>query len=86
MENDRPTEDHLESEFKWFKEHLLDLQQKHPKGGHVVVKDGQSFGVWETRHEALTNGLNEYGNVPFLVRSIHEEGAYEVQFSTKSTC
>lgn len=75
----------LESEFQWFKDHLEQLQSEYPKGGHVVVKDQKPLGVWESRHEALSNGLKTFGNVPFLVRSIYDSGAYQVHFSTKSS-
>ncbi|GAB5539859.1 MAG: hypothetical protein Salg2KO_19620 [Salibacteraceae bacterium] len=71
----------LQSEFEYFKSVVSDLRQKHPQGGHVVIKDQEVHGVWESRNKALEEGLERFGNVVFLVRSLEDEPVHHLNFS-----
>lgn len=63
----------LEKELEIFKGKQPELKEKYPKGGFVVIKGEQVFGVWENRNDALKEGIKKFGNVPFLVRNINED-------------
>ena len=63
----------LEKELVVFKEKQAELKKSHPNGGYVVINDEEVLGVWETRNDALKEGLKAFGNVPFLVRNIDED-------------
>jgi len=62
----------FEKEIKKFKEIQDHLRTEHPGGGFVVIKDDEVFGVWNDRLDALKEGVEKYGNVPFLVKDIME--------------
>ncbi|MFZ9847402.1 MAG: hypothetical protein ACO3EE_04555 [Flavobacteriales bacterium] len=49
------------------------LKKENPFGGYVVIFNNETLGIWKERSEALQNGLQKYGNAPFLVKSIFEE-------------
>jgi hypothetical protein len=63
----------LEIELKIFEESKAQLKVENPSGGFVVIKDEKILGVWNDRQDALRAGIKEYGNVPFLVKSISDE-------------
>ena len=63
----------LEKELAVFKKQQADLKKSHPNGGFVVINNGEILGVWETRNDALKEGMKAFGNVPFLVRNIDED-------------
>lgn len=64
----------LETEMKKYQEVKAALQVQHPDGGFVVIKDEEVYGVWQTRTDALKEGIEKYGNVQFLVKDIMESG------------
>jgi len=57
--------DHLSS----IRERLL---KENPEGGFAVLREDEFLGDWPNRPEALRAGLQHFGNVPFLVKEIHE--------------
>ncbi len=63
----------FEQELKTLKENLPSLKQVNPQGGFVVIKDKEILGVWLNRQDALKQGIEKYGNQPFLVRDINEQ-------------
>jgi hypothetical protein len=75
----------LEKNYEWFKLHQSEINSTHPNGGHVLIWECELVGVWESRSKALAEGIRKLGNVPFLVRSLHEEDAHQVNFSVKAT-
>jgi hypothetical protein len=62
----------LEKELETFKIKKAELLLQNPNGGFVVIKDDKVLGVWQSRMDALKFGIEEFGNVPFLVKSITE--------------
>jgi len=74
----------LKKEFAYFNRVKSELRHQHPNGGHALIKDEQVLGVWKTRNEALAAGIEQFGNVVFLVRSIEDEPAHHVNFSFNS--
>ena len=60
----------LEKELKVYEDNKARLRQDNPSGGFVVIKDDNILGVWNNRQDALTAGIKEFGNVPFLVKEI----------------
>jgi len=62
----------LDKELETFKSKKAELMLQHPNGGFVVIKDEEILGVWESRMDALKAGIEKFGNVPFLVKSINE--------------
>ena len=62
----------LEQEIKIFEDNKAKLKEDYPSGGFVVIKGEKILGVWNDRQDALKAGIEEYGNVPFLVRDILE--------------
>lgn len=40
------------------------------KGKFVLIKDSQIVGVYTSSEDALTAGLQKFGNVPFLIKEI----------------
>lgn len=73
--------DSLQKEFDYFNQVVGQLKKDYPHGGFAVVKDQHLLGVWKTRNEALAKGLEKFGDVVFLVRSIEESEAHKVNFS-----
>lgn len=74
----------LEQDFVWFQENQDQFQQQHPTGGHIVIKNKTVLGVWPTRNEALKEGINEFGYVSFLVRSIFDQKISAVNYTVNS--
>lgn len=70
----------LEKELDTFSKVKAVLQAQNPSGGFVVIKGDEVLGVWESRADALKYGIEKYGNVPFLVKSILEND-FAVNFS-----
>jgi hypothetical protein len=64
----------LEKELKIFEENKEHLKKENPSGGFVVIKDEEILGVWRNRQDALKSGIEKYGNVTFLVKSISDLG------------
>ena len=61
----------LEQELKTYQEHKSDLVGK-SKGKFVLIKGDQIIEVFENRFDAIRNGYERFGNVPFLVKQIRE--------------
>lgn len=62
----------LDKEFETFEKAKVNLQKKY-SDGFVVIKGTKVIGVYHSRVDALTIGINKWGNVPFLIRNIYEE-------------
>lgn len=60
----------FEKELNTFKKNRSELIQKNPDGGFVVINGENILGVWASRIDALKFGIEEYGNVSFLVKNI----------------
>jgi hypothetical protein len=71
----------LEKELRIFNENKAKLKEANPSGGYVVIKDEKILGVWNDRQDALRAGIQEYGNVPFLVKDIGESDSRINSFS-----
>ena len=63
----------FEKELEKFKEIQDHLKTENPNGGFVVIKDDEVLGVWNDRMDALKEGIEKYGDVPFLVKDISED-------------
>lgn len=63
----------FERELKKFKEIQDHLKAENPNGGFVVINGEEVLGIWNDRLDALKQGIEKYGNVPFLVRDIKDE-------------
>lgn len=60
----------LEKELEVFNDVRNNLIAENPSGGYVVIKGDEVLGVWLSRVDALKQGIEKYGNVPFLVKNI----------------
>jgi len=65
----------FEKEFKTLKEHSQQLKLENPHGGFVVINEEEILGVWLNRQDALKQGIEQYGNQPFLVRNLQEQNS-----------
>lgn len=74
----------LSKELQKFSNVRNKLLRDNPNGGYVVIKDDIVLGVFDERNEALSKGLEKYGNVPFLVKQIAEVTATLTQISRVS--
>ncbi len=63
----------LKRELEVFNQKQGELQNEHPDGGYVVIKDGEVLGVWKDREDALKEGIKAFGNVSFLIRDIYTD-------------
>lgn len=61
----------FEKELQYFKEHKEDLL-KHYKDQYVVIKGDHFLGAYTTEQEAYGAGLDNFGNVPFLIKKVAE--------------
>lgn len=61
---EKETETYLKNEKTLLQESL---------GKFVLIKDTQIVGVFESQNDAITQGINKYGNTPFLVRKIEQQ-------------
>jgi hypothetical protein len=71
----------LENNYQWFLNQQEELIQKHPEGGFALVWNCELIGIWPTRNLAMTEGISQFGQVPFLIRSLQEEKTHQVNFS-----
>lgn len=62
----------FEIELKTLEENIEKLKKEYPFGGFVVVKGTNILGVWESRSDALKEGIKAFGNTTFLVKNINE--------------
>ncbi len=63
----------LEKELEVFNQKQGELQNEHPDGGYVVIKNNEVLGVWKAREDALKEGIKAFGNVSFLIRDIYND-------------
>jgi len=61
----------LEKELKTFEGHRSELLGKH-RGKFALVKEDKIEGVFDDEADALSQGYERFGNVPFLVKQIVE--------------
>lgn len=71
----------LENNYKWFLAHQDEIIKLHPEGGFALIWNCKLIGIWESRDLAMTEGIRQFGKVPFLIRSLKEEKAHQVNFS-----
>lgn len=73
-ERDEEMQDPLAEELRYYQEKRSDLLQ-HYKGKFVVIKGTELFGPLDTAEAAYEKGLEEFGNVPFLIKRVEESEA-----------
>jgi hypothetical protein len=61
----------LDKELETFEKHKADLVGR-AKGKFVLIKGEEIVGVFETQGDAVRQGYERLGNVPFLVKEIAE--------------
>jgi hypothetical protein len=71
----------LEEELKYFRKIQNELRSKHSDGGFAVIKNEDLLGVWKNRSDALKEGIERYGNKPFLVKNINDNATKTINFS-----
>ena len=69
--------DILESELKAFEQHKSELIGS-SKGKFALVKGNTVVGVFDAEMDAIRQGYERFGNVPFLVKQIVEVEEPEV--------
>ena len=57
----------LKAEIAYYDEHLEELLLKYPNR-FVLIHDAQLIGNFESRAEAVGEGVRRYGRGPFLIR------------------
>ena len=62
----------LEVELKYYEEQKPELLA-HYKGQYVLIKETKLIGVFSTDEEAFTAGVDQLGNVPFLIQWVRED-------------
>jgi len=70
----------LNTELRKFNKVKSSLRKKYRDGGFVLIKGNEVFGVWRDRMDTIKKGLEEFGNVPFLVKNIFDDNG-EATFS-----
>jgi hypothetical protein len=63
----------LDQEFETYWKNREWLVSEHPRGGFVVIWGNDILRVYQSRQEALQDGISRFGNVSFLVRNLNEE-------------
>jgi len=71
----------LENNYKWFLNHQDEIMKQYPEGGFALIWNCALIGIWGSRNLAMTEGIRQFGKVPFLIRSLEEEKAHQVNFS-----
>jgi len=61
----------LEQETQTYEQHKPELMSK-AEGKFVLIKGQEVCGVFETMMDAVSQGYERFGNVPFLVKQILE--------------
>ena len=61
----------LREELETYQAHKTDLIGK-SKGKFVLVKDDEIIDVFDTKVDAIRQGYERFGNVPFLVKQVLE--------------
>ena len=61
----------LEPELQTFESHRREFLGK-ARGKFVLIKGADIIGIFDTEHDAIRQGYQRFGNVPFLVKEIVE--------------
>ncbi len=61
----------LNKEIETYNVHKAELLGK-ANGKFVLIKDSEVVGVYDTKMDAIRQGYERFGNVPFLVKLIVE--------------
>jgi hypothetical protein len=59
----------LEQELKTYDKHRESLLGE-AEGGFVLIKDNNVVGIYDSKMDAIAQGYQQFGNVPFLVKQI----------------
>ena len=62
----------LETELQYYEEQKAELL-KHYEGQFALIRGAELVGTFTTHEEAFTAGVENFGNVPFLIQTIEEE-------------
>ena len=62
----------LEKEYQTYLKKKDELLSKH-EGKFVLIKEAELIDIFSSYEDALKEGLNRFGNVPFLVKQIQRE-------------
>ena len=68
----------LEAELQYYEEQRSNLLAHH-KGQYVLIKWNQLVGVFLTEEGAFAAGIEQLGNVPFLIQSVREDQEFVQQ-------
>lgn len=61
----------LETEWRYFNEHRGEFLEQAP-GKYALIKGDRLLGMFDSEANAIRNGYEKLGNVPFLVKQITE--------------
>ena len=61
----------LSKEYQYYLQHKADLLRQH-KGKFALIKEEQLVGTFDTDQDAYKAGLQQFGNVPFLIIRIED--------------
>lgn len=75
----------FEQEITLFKSIQDELRSKNPEGGFAVINGDKLLGVWVNRSDALKEGIEEYGNISFLVKDINDDINHMINFTRNLT-
>ncbi len=59
----------LDAELKTYEQHRDQLLGT-AEGKYVLIRNDQVVGVFDSKMDAITQGYQRFGNVPFLVKQI----------------
>ena len=62
----------LDTQLSTFARRQPELLQAGHRGKWVLIYGDSVAGVYESRHQGLRRGYQQFGNVPFLVREVRE--------------
>ena len=67
----------LEKEQELFNQLKGDLLEHH-KGKFVLIYGSSLIGIWDSQKNAYLNGIEQFGNVPFLIKQVVTEDPTEI--------
>lgn len=59
----------LDTELKTYEQHRDQLLGR-AEGKYVLIRNEQVIGVYESKMDAIAQGYQKFGNVPFLVKQV----------------
>jgi len=62
-------ENHIQREIEAFERMRAELEAHH-RGKHVIIKDGQLVGAFDSFDAAAREALQRFGSGPFLIRQV----------------